>query len=163
MTAFLQKRHAEARDWFAQAAIASREVGDGWMVALSNHNLGNAARAMADYASARRHYAQSIAAFGAFQDRWAYAFLFEDIAVLAALERDATAALALLGAADALREASRTPRAPSLERELDEQVGPALNELCTDDRERHRGGGRALDFPRAVQRALLVCEARAAE
>ena len=87
MIAVLQKRYAEARDWFQKSMLLSREVGDAWMVAICHNNLGNATRGLGDYEAARRHYADSLRAYRDYDDRWALAFLLEDIGILAALER----------------------------------------------------------------------------
>ena len=119
MIAVLQKRYDEARDWFEKSMALNREVGDAWMVAICHNNLGNATRGLGDYSAARKHYADSLRAYRDYDDRWALAFLLEDIGVLAALDGDASAALELIGAADAIREAIGAPRAPSLEQEME--------------------------------------------
>ena len=89
MIAVLQKAFAEARDWFQKSMLLNREVGDAWMVALCHNNLGNATRGLGDYETARRHYADSLRAYRDYDDRWALAFLLEDIGILAALGGDA--------------------------------------------------------------------------
>ena len=158
MIAVLQKRYAEARDWFQKSMLLNREVGDDWMVAICHNNLGNATRGLGDYDAARRHYADSLRAYRAYDDRWALAFLLEDIGILAALDGDARSALELLGAADALREAIGAPRAPSLEEEIREQMAPAVATLSEHDRLACRERGRSLDLAAAVDHALALCE-----
>ena len=106
--------------------LLNREVGDPWMVAIVHNNLGNATRGLGDYDAARGHYADSLRAYRDYDDRWALAFLLEDIGVLAALSGDAPPALELIGAADALRESIGAPRAPSLDEEIREQMAPAV-------------------------------------
>ena len=149
---------AEARDWFERSLLISREIGDTWMFALCHNNLGNATRGLGDYEAARRHYAESLRAYRAYDDRWALAFLLEDIGILAALGGDAPSALELMGAADAMREAIGAPRAPSLEKEIEQQLAPAVSALSEQDRLAHRARGRSLDLAAAVEFALALCE-----
>jgi len=158
MIAVLQKRFQEARDWFAQSMLLSREVGDAWMVAIGHNNLGNATRGLGDYAAARKHYAESLRAYREYNDRWALAFLVEDIAVLAALSADAPAALELLGAADALREAIGSPRAISLEHEIALYIDLAASGISHDERQALLATGRARDLDAALDLALAQCE-----
>ena len=135
----------------------NREVGDTWMVANCNNNLGNATRGLGDYAAARVHYAESLRAYREYDDRWALAFLLEDVGVLAALRGDAASALELIGATDAIREAIGAPRAPSLAQELQQQVAAATTGIPEGEREASRARGRALDLHAAIERALAVC------
>jgi len=144
MIAFLQKHHAEARNWFQKSILLNREVGDAWMVALCLNNLGNATRGLRDYESAREHYADSLRAYREYNDRWAMAFLLEDIGVLAALSADVASALELIGAADALRESIRTPRADSLEKEISSYLDVAAAAMSEHERAALRARGRAL-------------------
>ena len=69
----------------------NREVGDSWMVAISHNNLGNANRGLGDFDEARRHYAESLRAYRDYDDKWAMAFLLEDVASLAAIAGDVRA------------------------------------------------------------------------
>ncbi len=117
---------------------------------------------LADYQAARRHYADSLRAYRDYDDRWALAFLLEDIGILAALAGDARSALELLGAADASREAIGAPRAPSLEQEIGLQIAPAVTALSEQERLAQRMRGRSLDLSAAVEHALALCE-RAAQ
>jgi tetratricopeptide (TPR) repeat protein len=158
MIAFLQQHHAEARDWFQKSILLSREVGDAWMVALCHNNLGNATRGLRDYAAARGHYADSLRAFRGYNDRYAMAFLLEDIGILAALTSDGPSALELIGAADAFREAIGTPRAPSLAAQIESQLAEVVATLSEHERIALRARGRALDLSTAVDKALALCE-----
>jgi len=158
MIAFLQKRYAEARDWFQKSMLLNREVGDAWMVALCHNNLGNATRGLGEYDASRRHYADSLRAYRDYGDKWALAFLLEDIGILAALAGEASAALELIGAADAFREAIGTPRAPTLAEEIEGQLDAAVAGLPEHDRAARRARGRSLEFAAAVDHALAFCE-----
>ena len=157
MIAALQKDFPAAREWFQKSMLLCREVGDGWMVAIGHNNLGNATRGLGDYAAARKHYAESLRAYREYGDRWALAFLLEDIGVLAALSGDATSALELVGAADALRDAIGVPRAPSLDDEIAAQIAPAIAAVPADVRASDRARGRARDFEGALAHALQFC------
>ncbi len=154
----LQKRFDEARDWFSRSIALSREIGDAWMVAITHNNLGNAARGLGDYPAARSHYAESLRAYRDYDDRWGLAFLLEDIAMLAARSGDASSALELVGAADAMREAIGTPRAAWLEAELAGTLESATAALPEREREALRATGRARDLAAAVAHALALCE-----
>ena len=157
MIAALQKDFPAAREWFQKSMLLCREVGDAWMVAIGHNNLGNATRGLGDYAAARKHYAESLRAYREYGDRWALAFLLEDIGVLAALSGDATSALELVGAADALREAIGVPRAPSLEDEIAAQLATAVAAVPADVKAADRARGRARDFEAALTHALDFC------
>jgi len=158
MIAVLQKRFDEARDWFQRSMLLNREVGDTWMVAICHNNLGNATRGLGEFDEAREHYADSLRAYRDYDDRWAMAFLLEDIGVLAALSGDAPTAFELMGAADALREAIGTPRAPTLEQELESELDAAATDLSADERSALRARGRSLDLAAGVALALELCE-----
>jgi len=138
--------------------LLCREVGDAWMVAICHNNLGNATRGLGDYKAAWSHYADSLRAYRDYDDRWAVAFLLEDIGILAALCGDAPAALEVLGAADALREGIGAPRAPSLEEEIAAQMASCIAALSEEAREALRARGRELGLSAAIERALALCE-----
>ena len=123
--------------------LLNREVGDAWMVAISHNNLGNATRGLGDYEAARRHYADSLRAYRDYDDRWALAFLLEDIGVLAALTRRRERALELVGAPDALRDAIGAPRAPRSRRSsTSSSRRPARAAAASRRRRPARAGGR---------------------
>jgi hypothetical protein len=136
----------------------SREVGDGWLVAIGHNSLGNTTRGLGGYEAARSHYRDSLRAYRDFGDKWAMAILLEDIGMLAALEGDVAAALTLEGAADALRIAIGAPRAPPQEKEIEEKLLAAAASLAEAERTAHRQRGRALDLSAAVDHALRYCE-----
>jgi len=153
MIALLQERFEEARDRFEEAMRLNRSVGDSWMVAISHNNLGNANRGLGDFAVARTHYGDSLRAYRDYDDRWALAFLFEDVAVLEALEDRPESALELLGAADALREASGSPRGEALEAELERSLQSARDALGDAAAAAARARGAGLD-PAAALRTV---------
>jgi len=158
MIALLQKEYAAAWDLFQKAIQLAREIGDPWMVALSHNNLGNATRGLGQYDAARSHYAESLRIYRNYDDRWSLAFLFEDVATLAALDNDPRAALALIGAATAARETIGAPRAPSQEEEIEARIGPSVAALSEAEQADWRARGRGLDLAAAVDYALRLCE-----
>lgn len=155
MIAVLQKRFGAARELFDTAMRLNSEVGDSWMVAVSHNNLGNAHRGLGDVEKARSHYAASAEAYLAYGDRWAAAFLLEDISMLAATENRPSVALEMLGAADRMRQEIDTPRSEALEAELQRWVVESSPGLDGGSDARQRG--RAMDLVAALTAALAFC------
>ena len=77
--------------------------------------------------------------------------------MLAALTGDPSRALELIGAAESLRDEIGSPRAPSLQAELDEQLAPARAQLGEDGAVAALARGRARAFDDAVVLALERC------
>lgn len=152
MIAHLQGRYEEARRRLQEALRIELEVGDLWMVAIAHHNLGNATRELADAPAARQHYAEALRIYGITGDLWAQCLVFEDVAMLAVRE-DASAALALVGAADAMREAIGSPRVAAQQADLDARLHPARSLLGEAAAAAAHGAGRALDAEAAQQLA----------
>ena len=122
MIAVLQEQYDEARDHFEESMRLNREVGDSWMVAISHNNLGNAfrgppvtsrprgattARAACGPTSALRGQVGARLSARGHRSRWP----------LSSGEHER--ALALVGAADRMREEIGSPRGPTLDTELD--------------------------------------------
>lgn len=150
--ALLQQDFAGARARFAEAMRLCREVGDAWLLAITHNSLANALRGLGDLPGARRGYAEALRAYRRWDDRWAIAILLEDVAVTAHRLGDRAAAFRLLGAAETLRAGLGSPRTPSDESRLAEEVGtptPADDEAVAE--------GRGWDVGTAVDAALAVC------
>ena len=160
MIAVLQKRFDEARDWFQQLDAAQprgRRHLDGRHLPQQPRQRDARPRRLRRRPAS--HYADSLRAYRDYDDRWAMAFLLEDIGVLAALvRRRADRRFELIGAADALRDAIGTPRAPTLEQELESQLDAAATDLSADERSALRARGRSLDLAAGVALALELCE-----
>ena len=139
----------------------NREVGDAWMVAISDNNLGNATRGLGDFDAARHHYAESLRAYREYDDKWALAFLVEDIGQLAALCGDAERAFELVGAADALRDEIGTPRAPGSRRSSSASSRPRVGTIGGVAAAEARAAGRALALPRGLRPRARACGANA--
>lgn len=150
--ALLQQDLTGARTRFTEAMRLCREVGDAWLLAITQNNLANALRGLGDLPGARRGYAEALRAYRRWDDRWAIAILLEDVAVTAHRLGDRPAAFRLLGAAETLRADLGSPRTPSDESRLAEEVGatmPADDEAVAQ--------GRGWDVGTAVDAALAVC------
>lgn len=150
-------RYDEALAMFEEALRLSRAVGDVWMVAISQNNIGNALRGLARFDEACGYYAAAMAAYRDYEDRWALAFLIEDVAVLAALAGDPLTALEVLGAADAMRDATEARRPDSQTDELDRWIAPTLVGLADDAVASARARGRALDEHDALDQVSAYC------
>ena len=108
-------------------------------------------------AAAREHYAASLRAYRDYDDKWAMAFLIEDIAVLAASIGRGEEAFELLGAAETLRESIGSPRAGALEEELAAQLAGARASIGPDVAHAAVTRGRARDLEATVDLGLAVC------
>jgi class 3 adenylate cyclase/tetratricopeptide (TPR) repeat protein len=155
MVAYLRGDYLAARALLEEARRLELEVGDLWMVAIANHNLGNATRELGETAEARSHYAEALSTYGMTGDRWAQCLLFEDVAMLAIAD-DPRAALRLLGAAEAMREAIGSPRVAALEAELEKKLRPVHSAL-SDDAAREHAAGQSLDGDAALHLATQLC------
>jgi class 3 adenylate cyclase/tetratricopeptide (TPR) repeat protein len=156
MNAMHRECPADALGPFQESMRLNREVGDLWEVGLVHHNLANAARALGDDAEARLQYSESISIYRGFEDRWALALLVEDVAVLAASTADPVQALRLIGSAESLRDEIGSPRATSLQEELDGRLASARTQLGDVDADAAIASGRTLDLDAAVALALEV-------
>jgi tetratricopeptide (TPR) repeat protein len=159
MLAIHEQAWDEARDRFERSIRLNREIGDAWMVAIGQNNLGNALRGLGDLEAARREYGASLDAYRDFDDRWALAFLLEDIGVLAALAGDDVAAHRVIGAAEAVRTAIGSPRAPGLESELSSALATGRARLGEERAAAAIEEGRTLSPDAAIDLAADICAA----
>lgn len=157
MAAMMQRRFGEARDLFEESMRLNVEVGDTWHIALAHHNLANAHRDLGDAPAARRHYRQALATFDRYHDRWALAFLLEDVALLAAPD-DPELALGLLAAAERMRDEIDAARPPSLEEELSTRIRPHIDHLSSEQCAVARAAGRSLDYALVVRGIEGYCQ-----
>jgi class 3 adenylate cyclase/tetratricopeptide (TPR) repeat protein len=134
-----------------------RETGDPSKIALGEHNLGLLTRSQGDFAITRRLFAGALGVYREQDDRWALAFMLEDVAVLASLLGEPELALRLAGAGAALRAETGAPRGRADQEELDGQLAPARDALQADA-EVAWDAGRASGLEAAVQAALALCE-----
>lgn len=157
MIEVLSGNFERARDLFSDAMRLNEEVGDAWMVAVSHNNLGNAYRDLGEGAEARWHYRSSATQYLPYADRWATAFLLEDIAVQLALDGEGGEAVTLLGAADHMRAEIDSPRAESLIEILEARI-VAASGLEPDLVANARASGTSLSLEAALNRAIVVLD-----
>ena len=105
--------HAQARDYYARALAIGRELGQHKDVANLLYRLGETAVEQGAVPEARKHYRESLALAQKLGDRQRVAFALEGFASVAAVERRPSRAVALAGAAAALRNAIRSPLSDS--------------------------------------------------
>ncbi len=128
------------------------------MVAISHNNLGNAFRGLGNFEAARRDYSESLQAYRAYGDKWAIAFLLEDIGALAALAGEQERALELVGAADRMREEIGSPRGPALDTELERRLQAAHEVLGDEVAKGIRTRGAEHGLEEALDAALAFCD-----
>jgi len=117
---------------------------------------------LGDYETARRHYAASLAAYRNYEDPWSLVFALEDVAILMAATGDGAAAYELLGAADALRDASDIPRSPSRQQEIEHELEGLGDNMSQDQRDARRAHGRTMSSRAALDYAIALCASPAA-
>ena len=117
----------------------------------------------ATFDAAQHHYAESLRAYREYDDKWALAFLVEDIGQLAAMCSEPARAFELVGAADTLREEIGTPRAPGSEEGLERHLAPARAALGEAAAAEARDRGRALALPEVYELAFGACDSESAE
>jgi tetratricopeptide (TPR) repeat protein len=147
-----------ARRYSEQAVALAIEIGDRFNIAIGHNNLGNALRQLGEAGRAGEEYAAAVAGYQELDDRWGFAFLLEDVALLAAASGQGEDAMRLIGAADTLRGEIRAPREESLEREIAAGMQDVHAATSSEDAERAGREGAALPTEQAVQLALNVCE-----
>jgi tetratricopeptide (TPR) repeat protein len=129
-------------------------VGDRFYLANALNNLANVTRAQGDYAAARALYHESLTINRGLGDKWALAYLLEDIGCLHALEGRAVVALRLVGAASAVREAIGAPRSGAEEAKLQQALAPARQSLDEATQAAAASAGMALPLEEAIDEAL---------
>lgn len=143
MVALLQGQPPAARASFERALALTVEIGDRWLGAVVHHNMGNTHRELGALAAAADELAAALATYADHDDRWSIALLVEDAALVAAARGDGVAAVELVAAADALREAISAPRPPATGAPLDVAMAPLLAQLPQDARQAAERRGRA--------------------
>jgi tetratricopeptide (TPR) repeat protein len=146
-----------ARGYSEQAVALAREIGDRFNIAIGQNNLGNALRLLGDWRAAGEQYAAAVDGYRELDDRWGFAFLLEDVALLAAGSGQAEDAFRLIGAADTLRAAIGAPREASLEQDIARGMAPANGALDAQAAERARAEGLSLGLEEGIDLVLRVC------
>ena len=102
-------RHVEAQRWFREAAAGYAAIGDTRFTFSSQSELAHSLRRAGAIDEADAEYRQTILGWQRTGNRGAVANQLESLAFTAAAKDDGTRAARLLGAAEALREASGDP------------------------------------------------------
>jgi hypothetical protein len=118
------------------------------------NNLGNVAREQRDFGDAQLRYDESLAIYRVLGDKWALAYLFEDVGRLACLLGQARRALRLVEAATKLRDEIGSPLTPTEAHNLEEALKPAQQVLDSPAQTTARAEGRAMSLEEAIQEAL---------
>ncbi len=158
MALLLQDDAAGARPLFERAVALQREIGDPQMLANFLSNLGDAARELGDLDAAASTYAESLALADQVDELWLIAYLFEDVAMLAASRGAAAAALRMAAAGARLRSELGTPLPAQSQARLEERLGIARAALTPDESDAATSAGADLAVTDAVAQAqsLLV-------
>jgi predicted ATPase/class 3 adenylate cyclase/DNA-binding CsgD family transcriptional regulator len=151
LAALSQGDPARARPLLEESLAICRGLGDRRTIAKATNFLGDAACGRHDYAAARILYEESLSLSVELGDRWISAISLEGLARMAVATGKPEAAARLLGAADALRDATGATR-PAYWRALYE---PSLA------RTRARLGDDAFETARAAGRELTPEQAPA--
>ena len=146
------------RRYSEQALALAIEIGDRFNIAIGHNNLGNALRQLGKTGPAGEEYAAAVAGYQELEDRWGFAFLLEDVALLAAASGQGEDAFRLIGAADTLRGEIRAPREESLEHEIAGGMEAVRSSMTAQAVERAGREGAALPTHEAVELALRVCQ-----
>ncbi len=88
----------DGRRYSEQALALASEIGDRFNIAIGQNNLGNALRQLRECRAAAEQYAAAVEGYQELDDRWGFAFLLEDVALLAAGSGQGEDAFRLLGA-----------------------------------------------------------------
>ena len=120
------------------------------------HNLGNATRELGDVAAAGRNYAEALATYGSTGRQVGAVPAVRGRRHARALTADPRAALRLVGAAEAMREAIGSPRVAAQQAELDERLRPA-GRYWGEEAAAEHAAGLGLGPDAALQLALQLC------
>jgi tetratricopeptide (TPR) repeat protein len=137
-------RGEQARPLYLEAIASFRELGERRGVADCLGSLGELAKAEGDGETARRHFHECLAIFHEHGDRRLFAFWLEALAGLDAETGAAARAARLLGAADALREATHVPLPASERADHERSVASAREALGGDAFRNEWARGRGL-------------------
>jgi class 3 adenylate cyclase/tetratricopeptide (TPR) repeat protein len=149
-------RPSDARRYSEEALALAREIGDRFNIAVGQNNLGNALRLLGEWRAAGEQYAAAVDGYRELDDRWGFAFLLEDVALLAAGSGQGEDAFRLIGAADTLRAGIGAPREASLNLDIQAGMRPARDAVDPAAARRATGEGASLALEDSIALALRV-------
>ncbi len=147
-------RLADAQRWFAHAQGQFHELGDRRFELSAQSELAHVLRRSGDLDAAQAEYRQAIRGWQRSGNRGAVANQLESMAFIALARGEAERSVRLLGAADALREASGSPMMAQERAEYEDEVQRLRTALAGTAFDEGWAVGRAMSVEAAVALAL---------
>ncbi len=144
MVALNQGDPARARALLEESLAICRGLGDRRTIAKAAYFLGDAASGRGDHAGARTLYEESLSMSIELGDRWISAISLEGLARMAVATGQPEAAARLLGAADALRDATGATRSAYFRALYESNLAETRAQLGNERFVTAREAGRAL-------------------
>ena len=157
MVALSQGDPSSARPHLEECLSICRELGDRRTIAKATYFLGDAFDGVRDHVTARTLYEESLSLSVELGDRWISAISLEGLARVAAATGQPEAAARLLGAADAVRDATGATRSAYFRPLHERNLAQARARLGADAFEAAWAAGRTLTLEQAP--ALLLAPA----
>jgi tetratricopeptide (TPR) repeat protein len=151
--AYLQGDLAQARPWLEESLEAFQKVGEKWHTSRARWTLGHLARAEGDLVGAHAIFTGELASMREWDSKWPVPYHLEPLAYMAIDAGRHELAACLLGAAQALREASH-PLHPALRREYEHHLSALQGALDEPAFAAAWAAGRALSAEAALDYAL---------
>ena len=149
-----RKDSESARHFFKESVRAYQEIGASFNVILEKSNLAHLERELGNYAQALEYYRETILAFRDMGQTGAIAHQLECFGFIAMAQNENERALQLFGAANALREQSRTPMRPDEQVYFDEQLKRSRETVGLKDFDTVWSKGHSMKMEQAVELAL---------
>ena len=158
MLPLLQGDYEQARRWFEEALVVGRAAEDRVAIHSALYGLGLLARKQGDEDQAAEHFGAGLILAGELRDRLHMGYFLKSLGEVAARRGRMREAVRLLGAADAMREATGSPlHSYVLERPWYDRAVAAARATLGDERYRQAwAAGRALSLDEATSEALAV-------
>jgi non-specific serine/threonine protein kinase len=149
-----QGDYERAKAIFEESLTLSRELGDKWNAAWSLRHLGVVAQRQGDYGRAVVLHKESLILFRELEDKRNIPGCLENLAEAAGAEGQPERAGRLLGAAEALREATGVPMEPSNRADYDRSMAAVRAQLGEEAFKTAWAEGRKMAMEEAVGYAL---------
>ncbi|HKP54689.1 MAG TPA: diguanylate cyclase [Chloroflexia bacterium] len=152
--AYFRGDYPGATRFYTESLQLRREMGDKWGIANSLYNLGEVAQHEGDYEQASALYKESLVLRQEVGDKRGICICLDGLAAVAMYTGQHMLSCILLGAVDALREATSAPRPAAAQAEYERLVSEVRKEVEEEDYSRGCEGGRRMGFEEAVTLAL---------
>jgi tetratricopeptide (TPR) repeat protein len=147
----------QARSSLEEAVAIHQALGDRWEIGNALNNLANVLRAQNDYAAAKAMYNESLEIYRDLRDKWALAYLFEDVAWLSALQGDGGRTVRLCASASVLRADINAPLTSCETEKLNAAIEPARSLMRSEEISLAETEGKDMDLDEAILYALAAC------